>query len=119
MKRTFVRRLIQILAALLFGASVFVSLAAAQQADIVLQNGKILTVDDRFSIAQAVAITGNKITAVGTDEDVLKQAGPNTLKIDLKGRTVVPGLIDTHLHITGPGAYLGELEIPDSQRRDF
>jgi predicted amidohydrolase YtcJ len=74
---------------------------AAQQADMILHNGKILTVDKNFTIAQAIAITGNKITAVGTDQDVLRQAGPNTLKIDLKGRTVIPGLIDDHLHVVG------------------
>lgn len=71
----------------------------AQSADLVLHNGKILTVDDKFSTAEAVAITGNKITAVGNNADVLKTAGPNTPKIDLKGKTVVPGLIDTHTHI--------------------
>src|SRR5438477_6912608 len=74
---------------------------AAQQADIVLHNGKVVTVDKNFSIVQAVAITGNKISAVGTDEAVLKLAGPNTVKIDLKGREVIPGLIDTHIHILG------------------
>src|SRR6185295_17255387 len=73
----------------------------AQQADMILHNGKILTVNKNFSIAQAIAITGNKISAVGTDQNVLQQAGPNTVKIDLKGRTVIPGLIDDHLHVMG------------------
>ena len=62
----------------------------AANADLILHNGKILTVDKSFTIAQAIAITGNKITAVGSDQDVLKQAGANTVKIDLKGRTVIP-----------------------------
>jgi predicted amidohydrolase YtcJ len=76
---------------------------AAQQkpADIILHNGKVLTVDKSFSIAQAVAVTGNTITAVGQDADVMKLAGPNTQVIDVKGRTVIPGLMDTHLHYTG------------------
>ena len=76
---------------------------AAQQtpADLILHNGKILTVDGQFSILQAVAVTRNQITAVGSDADVRKLAGPNTQMIDLKGRTVVPGLINTHLHFTG------------------
>jgi len=90
-------------------------LHAQQPADIVLRNGKILTVDEGFSIAQAVAITGNKFAAVGQDADVMKQAGPNTQVIDLKGRTVIPGLIDTHLHITGPGVYAEDLT-PDATR---
>jgi predicted amidohydrolase YtcJ len=96
-----------------------VSNAAAQQASIVLHNGKVLTVDPNFSTAEAVAITGNKITAVGRSQDVLQQAGPNTLKIDLKGRTVVPGLIDTHLHITGPGQYAGETPVPPEKQRNY
>lgn len=72
----------------------------AQQApDMILHNGKILTVDSNFSTAEAVAISGNKIAAVGKDQDVMKLAGPNSKVIDLKGKTVVPGLIDTHAHI--------------------
>jgi len=78
---------------------------AQQTADMILHNGKILTVDDKFSIVEAVAVRGNQIVAVGNNADVLKLAGPNTQKIDLNGKTVVPGLIDTHLHITGPGQY--------------
>ena len=74
---------------------------AAQNApaDFVLHNGKILTVDNNFSTAEAVAVRGDKIAAVGSDQDVMKLAGPNTTVIDLKGRTVIPGLIDTHAHI--------------------
>jgi len=90
-----------------------------QNADVILHNGKVLTVDNNFSIAEAIAITGNKITAVGTNQEVLPQAGPNTLKLNLKGRTVIPGLIDTHLHITGPGAYEGETPIPPDKRRNY
>ena len=73
--------------------------AHAQAPDLILHNGKILTVDANFSTAEAIAVTGNKITAVGSNADVLKTAGPNTQKIDLKGKTVTPGLIDTHTHI--------------------
>src|SRR6266404_3394539 len=87
---------------------------AAQQgsADLILRNGKVLTVDRNFSIAQAVAVTGNKITAVGQDADVMKQAGPNTQVIDLMGRMVIPGLMDTHLHYTGL-EYGGTLPEPE------
>src|SRR5687767_9066238 len=77
--------------------------AAAQQPDIILTNGKVVTVDPRFSIAQAVAITGNTISAVGTSADVAKLAGPSTQVIDLKGRTVTPGLMDTHRHYSAEG----------------
>jgi len=73
--------------------------ARAQTADIILHNGKILTVDKDFSTAEAVAVSGQKITAVGKEADVMKLAGPNTQVIDLKGREVIPGLIDSHRHM--------------------
>src|SRR3989449_8579792 len=72
--------------------------AWSQTADIVLVNGKILTVDERSSIQQALAIGDGKILAVGSTADVRKLAGPKTRVIDLLGRTVIPGLIDSHLH---------------------
>jgi predicted amidohydrolase YtcJ len=79
----------------------------AQQAppDTVLTNGKIITVDDQFSIAQAVAIRGDRIVAVGTNADINRLAGPGTRRIDLRGRSVVPGLIDNHAHYQEEGAY--------------
>ena len=81
------------------GIMTFPALLSAQAPNYIFHNGKILTVDNNFSIAQAVAVTGNQITAVGTDTAVLATAGQNTQKIDLKGRTVIPGLIDTHRHM--------------------
>jgi predicted amidohydrolase YtcJ len=69
-------------------------------ADLVLLNGKILTVDARDSIAQAVAIAGGKIVAVGSNDDVRARIGSNTQAIDLRGRPATPGLIDTHVHFS-------------------
>jgi predicted amidohydrolase YtcJ len=74
-----------------------------QPADIILSNGKVLTVDDRFSIASAIAIRGERIVAVGGDRDVAAFAGSGTRRIDLAGRTVIPGLIDNHLHLLRAG----------------
>src|SRR5712691_4244211 len=73
----------------------------AQQAgvDTVLTNGKIITVDNRFTIAQAVAIRGDRFVAVGTNQDVTRLAGPGTRRIDLGGKAVIPGLIDAHAHL--------------------
>jgi predicted amidohydrolase YtcJ len=68
-------------------------------ADLVLHNGKIITVDRIFSLAQAIAVRDGKILKVGQNADVLALAGPATRRIDLRGRTVVPGLIDTHSHL--------------------
>jgi predicted amidohydrolase YtcJ len=73
-------------------------------ADLVLLNGKILTVDARDSIAQAVAIAGGKIVAVGSNEDVRARVDSTTQTIDLRGRTATPGLIDTHVHFSAVDA---------------
>ncbi len=70
---------------------------AAEEADLVAFNGKVLTVDRNFSTAQAVAVRGGKIVEVGGTELVAKYDART--KIDLKGRTLMPGFIDTHVHI--------------------
>lgn len=75
------------------------SVAAQAEADLVLVNGKIVTVDDRFSIAQALVIRGERILATGSVSEMKKLAGPEAKVIDLKGRTVIPGLIDNHVHM--------------------
>ncbi len=82
--------------------AVTASLAWAQ-ADLILHNGKIVTVDRNFSIAQAVAVQGDRIIAVGNNAAVMKQRGARTQVIDLKGRAVLPGLIDAHVHALGAG----------------
>jgi len=71
--------------------------------DLVFSNGKIVTVDERFMIAQAVAVKGDRIVAVGSSQEIAKLAGPNTRTIDLRGRTAIPGLIDNHLHLLRAG----------------
>jgi predicted amidohydrolase YtcJ len=87
-------------------ALLFWSTPAAQPiapADIVLLNGKIITVDADDRIAQAVAIAGAQIAAVGTDTEVRSRIGPSTERIDLGGRAVTPGLIDAHAHFHSGG----------------
>lgn len=87
-------------------------------ADLILVNGKIVTVDNNFTISNAVAISKDKITAVGTNKQIKRLSGSNTKIIDLKGKTVIPGLIDSHLH--PETASLSELEdtIPDVHNMD-
>src|SRR5688500_18120214 len=77
--------------------------AAGPTPTLVLSNGKIITVDERFTIAQAVAITGDRIVAVGTNQEIGQLAGPNARRIDLRGRAVIPGLIDNHMHLLRAG----------------
>ena len=72
--------------------------AAAQAPDTILINGKIITLDSRSMVAMGLAVTDGRITATGSTDDVRKLAGPSTRVIDLRGRTVIPGLIDSHLH---------------------
>jgi hypothetical protein len=82
-------------------AAVFAAALAAQTPapDLILLNGKVVTVDERFSVAQAVAIRGDRFVAVGTTPEITRLAGPSTRRIDLRGRTIVPGLIDNHIHL--------------------
>src|SRR5207302_2617901 len=61
-------------------------------------NANVITVDAEFSIAQAVAVQGDKILAVGGDKEICRFAGGNTRVIDAKGKTVLPGLYDSHVH---------------------
>jgi hypothetical protein len=77
-------------------------------ADLILTNGKIVTVDERFSIAQAVAIRGDRVVAVGTNQDIARLAGSATRRIDLRGRTMIPGLIDHHGHFMREGSTFQE-----------
>src|SRR5262249_27289308 len=72
-------------------------------ADLVLRNGKVLTVDAGFTVAQAIAIAGDRIAAVGPDAAMAAHTAPSTRVVDLKGKTVVPGLIDGHAHMDREG----------------
>jgi predicted amidohydrolase YtcJ len=73
------------------------------RADLVLTGGKIVTSDDAFRIAEAVAISDGKVAAVGSSSEISALAGQGTQRIDLGGRTVIPGLIDGHAHMDNEG----------------
>ena len=83
--------------------------ASAAEPDLILHHGKIVTVDAAFSVRQAIAVTGNRITAVGDDDAVLRSKGPGTVLVDLGGKMVMPGLIDSHVH---PEAAMTEFDHP-------
>jgi len=93
------------------------ALLASADADLILHNGKIVTADGRFGIQQAVAIKSGTIVAVGPDGLVLKaERSPKTEVIDLHGRTVLPGLVDAHVHAleAGLSEYHGPIPPLDS-----
>src|SRR5262245_42488378 len=71
--------------------------------DLILFNGRITTLDRQNPQAQAIAIRGDRFVAAGTEQDVMRLAGSGTQRIDLKGRRVIPGLIDSHMHIIRGG----------------
>ena len=83
------------------------SLAFAQGADSLLINGKILTQDAKNSVRQALAVRDGKIAATGSNAEIGKLAGRGTRVIDLGGRTVIPGMIDSHLHGIRAGQTFG------------
>ena len=78
--------------------------AAPEAADVVFKNGNIYTVNERQPRAEAVAVKAGKIIFVGSNNDVRAYEGTSTRVVDLKGNTVVPGLTDSHYHLSGVGA---------------
>jgi predicted amidohydrolase YtcJ len=93
------------LAGLLAGLALAVSPVRADEpagpADLIVHRAKVVTVDAKSSIAQGVAVRNGHVVAVGTDAAVLKLQGPNTKVIDAGGKTVLPGLFDSHVHPSG------------------
>jgi predicted amidohydrolase YtcJ len=72
--------------------------------DLILHHGRIITVDASDRVAEAIAISGNTIVAVGKNDEILRLAGFTTRRIDLGGRAVTPGFLDAHAHVSGGGA---------------
>jgi predicted amidohydrolase YtcJ len=97
---------------------------AAQSPDVALVNGKIVTLDERSTIAEALAVRDGKIAAVGRSADIRDLAGPATRIIDPGGRTVIPGLIDSHMHAIRAALFyatevnwIGARSIPEAMAR--
>jgi predicted amidohydrolase YtcJ len=115
------QRFLIALAAMFAALSAPLSLAA-EWADAIYQNGTILTIVDGAPVAEAVAVKDGRILAVGTEAEVLKTAGSATRKIDLGGKTMLPGFVDSHGH-----AYLVGLQAisanllppPDGKGKDI
>ena len=95
-----------------------VSLAAslyAQPADLVLRNGKIVTMNPAAPVAQALAVRGGKITALGADRAAAQWIGPATKVIDLHGMLAIPGFIEGHGHFTGVGEFRMGLDLREAR----
>ncbi len=95
------------------GAVLAVSAAAAEDpADLILHNGQVITVDSAFSIHESVAVRDGRIAAVGAGADILAYGNDETEVIDLEGATVLPGLMDSHVHATGAAVFEFDHPIP-------
>ncbi len=91
--------------------------AAEPAADWILHGGRVVTVDKDFRVAEALAVRNGRIVAVGSDRQVLALRGPQTRTLDLQGKMVLPGLIDSHVH--PPGAALTEFDHPIPEMRSI
>src|SRR5579862_5575619 len=87
----------------------------AQPADAIFRNGKIVTVDPEFRVTDSLAIRGDRIVAVGARAEVAKLAGPGTREVDLKGKTVLPGLTDSHVHAAEAALYEFDHAVADME----
>jgi predicted amidohydrolase YtcJ len=85
--------------------------AQAPPADLVLTNGRVVTVDDARPETQAIAVTGERVEALGSSDDIKRLIGPNTKVIDLHGQLAIPGFIESHAHFTGVGGAQLELNL--------
>jgi predicted amidohydrolase YtcJ len=99
-------------------ALAFSAVALAQPADLVLRNGKIVTMNGAAPVAQALAVRGERIAAVGADRDAQQWIGPQTRVIDLHGMLAVPGLIEGHGHFTGIGEFRQGLDLREARTWD-
>ncbi|MCS7025803.1 MAG: amidohydrolase [Bryobacteraceae bacterium] len=96
----------------------FATVVAALPPEAIFFNGKIITVNNRFEIVQAMATAGERILAVGSNPEILKLAGPSTRKVDLRGRTVLPGLMDSHTHASDAAMYEWTHPVPEMESID-
>ncbi|MFP3950839.1 MAG: amidohydrolase [Candidatus Bathyarchaeia archaeon] len=95
------------------------SIQRSCEADLVLHNGRIVTVDDDFNRADSIAVRDGRFISVGALEDVKQLIGEDTEVIDLEGRMVLPGLVDSHIHMLGTGQALQLLNVRSPPMRSI
>jgi predicted amidohydrolase YtcJ len=88
------------------------NMASAAEADLVVRNAHVITVDREFRVAGAVAVRGGRIVAVGRDDDMAAWTGPSTRVVDAGGKSLLPGLYDSHVHPLGAASSEADHEIP-------
>ena len=91
---------------------------AVSPADLVLTNGRIVTVEDAQPSAAALAVQGDRIAAVGSVDEIKPYIGSNTQVIDLQGQLALPGFIESHGHFTGVGETALQLNLMKTQTWD-
>jgi predicted amidohydrolase YtcJ len=81
--------------------------------DLIIYNAKVITVDRNFSMVQAAAVQNGMFVAVGSDADILSKAGPNTVRIDMNQRAILPGFSDTHVHMLSGATFPREVDLTE------
>ena len=99
-------------------AALSACVALAQPADLVLRNGKIVTMNAAQPVVQALAARGDRVSALGSNADAAKWIGPRTQVIDLHGQLAIPGFIEGHGHFTGVGEYRLGLDLREARTWD-
>ncbi len=100
---------------LILALFICIATAYSQEATMILHHGKIVTVDPQFRVVDSIAIRGDRIVDIGARQEVARLAGPNTRQIDLHGKTVLPGLIDSHVHAADAALYEFDHPVPEME----
>jgi len=88
------------------------------KANIVFLGGSVITVNDSFDIEEAIAVKGKRIMRVGTDDEIRGLIGKNTKVIYLRGRSVLPGFEDSHIHFLALAAVENQIDLSDAKNTD-
>ena len=99
----FARSCIALCATLVLSSTAGAQRAAPPPADLIVINARIYTVDDSHPFVSAMAVRNGRVQFVGSNRETMLLRGPSTRVIDAAGQTVIPGLVDTHLHVNEPG----------------
>jgi predicted amidohydrolase YtcJ len=113
-------RLTAYLVAFIVGTTVIAGLIVGAQredgpVDLIVLNGRVYTADGKGTMAEAVAVQGNKILHVGTSREVQRLRRPQTIVVDAQGGAVIPGFVDAHAHLLSGGLSLGQINLSDAK----